>query len=125
MPVLYLYQLFSPNSLTHNQFDYQPDQYSLILGNSNLVYTIIRKRQVFHSLANLPVDGGSIGRCLNRKVKKDSPEPMAEESTTETPMEGSKPAQPAEPGTLNATLLDTPGTISTENSIRYLFSNFI
>lgn len=76
------------------------------------MYTIIRKRQVFHSLANLPVDGGSIGRCLNRKVKIDSPEPMPEENLPETPsMEGSKPAQPAEPGTLKATLLETPGEI--------------
>jgi len=102
------------NPIISGGFDWQAtvmsDQYFLISGNSNLVYTIIRKRQVFHSLANLPVDGGSIGRCLNRKVKKDCAEPVAEETPPETPsMEGSKPALPAEPGTLNATLLETPG----------------
>uniref|UniRef100_A0A1I7W882 Ovule protein n=1 Tax=Heterorhabditis bacteriophora TaxID=37862 RepID=A0A1I7W882_HETBA len=28
----------------------------LYLGNSNLIYTVIRKRQVFYQLANLPTD---------------------------------------------------------------------
>lgn len=33
------------------------------------------------------------------------------ESVAETPMEGSRPAQPAEPGTLNPTLAETPGNL--------------
>lgn len=33
-------------------------------GNSNLVYTIIRKRAVFHNLANLPHEHGAIARSL-------------------------------------------------------------
>lgn len=41
--------------------------YLLIAGNSNLVYTIIRKRAVFHSLANMATDPGSINRSLMRK----------------------------------------------------------
>ena len=40
--VFFLLEMF--NNIIQYQFD----------GNSNLVYTIIRKRQVFHSLANLP-----------------------------------------------------------------------
>ncbi|XKL68494.1 hypothetical protein PGB90_003985 [Kerria lacca] len=78
--------------------------------NSNLVYTIIRKRQVFHSLANLPLDGYAINKCLNRKIKKSSSESATEINVSDTPiMEGSKPAQPAEPGTLKVTLMETPG----------------
>lgn len=81
-----------------------------IIGNSNLVYTIIRKRQVFHSLANLPLDGYAINKCLNRKIKKSSSESATEINVSDTPiMEGSKPAQPAEPGTLKVTLMETPG----------------
>ena len=34
-------------------------------GNANLIYTIIRKRTVFHNLANLPTDHCSIQRSLN------------------------------------------------------------
>uniref|UniRef100_A0A0A9Z9P0 Protein HID1 n=2 Tax=Lygus hesperus TaxID=30085 RepID=A0A0A9Z9P0_LYGHE len=43
--VFFLLEIF--NNIIQYQFD----------GNSNLVYTIIRKRQVFHSLASLPSDG--------------------------------------------------------------------
>ncbi|XP_052869475.1 protein HID1 isoform X1 [Anopheles cruzii] len=54
--VFFLLEIF--NNIIQYQFD----------GNSNLVYTIIRKRQVFHALANLPTDAGGIARCLsNRK----------------------------------------------------------
>lgn len=37
------------------------------------------------------------------------PSSKSTENVNETAMEGSHPAQPAEPGTLKATLLDTPG----------------
>uniref|UniRef100_A0A182WES2 Protein HID1 n=1 Tax=Anopheles minimus TaxID=112268 RepID=A0A182WES2_9DIPT len=54
--VFFLLEIF--NNIIQYQFD----------GNSNLVYTIIRKRQVFHALANLPTDAAGIARCLsNRK----------------------------------------------------------
>ena len=39
-------------------------------GNCNLVYTIIRKRQVFHQLANLPTDHSSIAKALTKRGKK-------------------------------------------------------
>lgn len=144
--VFFLLEIF--NNIIQYQFD----------GNSNLVYTIIRKRQVFHALANLPTDAGGIARCMsNRKggklnnsshggaregVRKeqinevlpstanvgheseeditvrtgqlalDDIQPSDEEDSrseiVEESMEGSRPALPAEPGTLKVTLLETP-----------------
>lgn len=110
------------------------DRFFSIIGNSNLVYTIIRKRHVFHALANLPTDYHGISKCLNnrkgirtqsrivapppeeRSERTPSPEGEVESSDGETKseiiensMEGSKPALPAEPGTLKVSLLDTPG----------------
>lgn len=123
------------------------------IGNSNLVYTIIRKRHVFHALANLPSDVQGISKCLNNRkigiapqqpvhrvktpqptsptvekktfsedestiiVKSPLPEPEVVNGSTledkgdvdvEESMEGSRPALPAEPGTLKASLLETP-----------------
>lgn len=80
----------------------------MVTGNSNLVYTIIRKRQVFHSLANLPCDYGSITKSLNKRSKRHLVTSTSHENMPETIMEGSHPALPAEPGTLKATLPDTP-----------------
>lgn len=124
-------------------------------GNANLVYTIIRKRHVFHALANLPSDIHGISKCLNNRksgqniriasnvvstsrkkvldfdqssVDNDAPVSLESNATTPTPpneedevsdaeikhdlteasMEGSRPALPAEPGTLKVSLLDTP-----------------
>lgn len=137
--VFFLLEIF--NNIIQYQFD----------GNSNLVYTIIRKRQVFHALANIPSDVSSINKCLsNRKISgrlqrttelmrkietDDEPEQEIEEDEeelstesvqkeakvdkevsdedqkseiVEESMEGSRPALPAEPGTLKATLLETP-----------------
>ncbi|GAB0100582.1 HID1 [Sergentomyia squamirostris] len=119
--VFFLLEIF--NNIIQYQFD----------GNSNLVYTIIRKRHVFHALANLPSDMTGISRCLSSRkggrrlapaaVVKPPPqtEEVEEEEDVESEednkseniveeesMEGSKPALPAEPGTLKASLLDTP-----------------
>ncbi|CAK1551346.1 unnamed protein product [Leptosia nina] len=74
---------------------------------------IIRKRAVFHNLANLPHEHASIARSLaaatnTRDADKALPRSRSTESVVETAMEGSRPAQPAEPGTLNPTLPDTP-----------------
>ncbi|CAB0019475.1 unnamed protein product [Nesidiocoris tenuis] len=94
--VFFLLEIF--NNIIQYQFD----------GNSNLVYTIIRKRQVFHSLANLPSDRTAIAKSLSRRSgKRHIPSPTPE--SPEIPsMEGSRPALPAEPGTLEASLADTP-----------------
>ncbi|XP_050535376.1 protein HID1 isoform X2 [Daktulosphaira vitifoliae] len=99
--VFFLLEIF--NNIIQYQFD----------GNSNLVYTIIRKRQVFHSLANLPSDYNTIVKSMTKKSKKNlqaitPPNLMVYELPS---MEGSTPALPAEPGTLNATLPDTPGVM--------------
>ncbi|THD25421.1 Protein HID1 [Fasciola hepatica] len=50
----------------NNMIQYQFD------GNSNLVYTLIRKRQVFYHLASLPTDRSSIRRALNNKRTSDT-----------------------------------------------------
>ncbi|XP_028968759.1 protein HID1 [Galendromus occidentalis] len=50
--VFFLLEIF--NNIIQYQFD----------GNSNLVYTIIRKRNIFHLLANLPTDGGTIQKSV-------------------------------------------------------------
>lgn len=163
--VFFLLEIF--NNIIQYQFD----------GNSNLVYTIIRKRHVFHALANLPADLHGISKCLNTRkgvrpasrivssaaaaapkpVVTPPPSPIAAAAATtpvKTPtdppttgdliavtaapsldqcdisgvtsdasdcdtksdigdasMEGSTPAQPAEPGTLKVSLLDTPGIV--------------
>lgn len=85
-------------------------QLLLVAGNSNLVYAIIRKRNVFHQLANLPTDPTAIQKALQRKKK--SAEPISRTNSQEgMSMEGSRPAAPAEPGTLKASLIATPGMV--------------
>jgi hypothetical protein len=54
--VFFLLEIF--NNIIQYQFD----------GNSNLIYTIIRKRNIFHSLANLPTDFCTIQKSLNKKT---------------------------------------------------------
>lgn len=151
--VFFLLEIF--NNIIQYQFD----------GNSNLVYTIIRKRQVFHSLANIPSEMNAINKCLNSrkisgrfqrnaelikkpesdeddddledeleddlsgaeavKIKSDLPvlkaigdetevtdEDEKKSDLLEESMLGSRPALPAEPGTLKATLLETPGKLN-------------
>ncbi|EDW74400.1 uncharacterized protein Dwil_GK21409 [Drosophila willistoni] len=156
--VFFLLEIF--NNIIQYQFD----------GNSNLVYTIIRKRHVFHAMANLPTDMAGIAKCLSgrktggkfnlprvpqRKLAASNsyssqelpsaqvPDEYAEEDDQEeqeeddfegedeeakaeedfeskTDIDRVTPqlpvaavevptAQPAEPGTLKTSLLDTPG----------------
>lgn len=147
------FNLVSMNSIvTPYVEDFTSKNFLIILGNANLVYTIIRKRHVFHALANLPSDIQGISKCLNnRKLGivcnqsvnriKSSPSPtsptlerleynddppivapkalpvteeeedppnLENRSDIEESMEGSRPALPAEPGTLKASLLETP-----------------
>ncbi|XP_005913863.1 protein HID1b isoform X1 [Haplochromis burtoni] len=84
------------NNIIQYQFD----------GNFNLVYAIIRKRNVFHQLANLPSDTTSIQRALQKKKRTGISRTNSVENES---MEGSRPAVPAEPGTLKASLEATPG----------------
>ena len=92
------------NNLVQYQFD----------GNSHLAYTMIRKRNVFHQLANLPTDCSTIQQTVSKKSKKQSllrsPSVGGEEGEgEERVMEGAQPALPAQPGTLAASLLAVPG----------------
>ncbi|CAG0889599.1 unnamed protein product [Darwinula stevensoni] len=103
--IFFLLEIF--NNIIQYQFD----------GNSNLVYTLIRKRAVFHQLANLATDSSSIQKSLNKRTTKEKKRSNSSSSVQSNPasllespsMEGSRPAMPAEPGTLKATLAATPG----------------
>ncbi|XP_043211845.1 protein HID1-like [Amphibalanus amphitrite] len=92
--VFFLLEIF--NNIIQYQFD----------GNSNLVYTIIRKRQVFHNLANLPTDHGTIDKSLSKRSKA--------EAVRQPSLDGSSRALAgaaaglAEQGALKATLAATP-----------------
>ena len=71
------------------------------------MYTIIRKRTIFHQLANLATDHASIAKALTKRSRKSV---QSASGGDELPsMEGSVPASEAEPGTLKATLAATPG----------------
>ena len=75
--VFFLLEIF--NNIIQYQFD----------GNSNLIYTIIRKRHIFHSLANLPTDYGSIQRSLNLAAKAVNLPPNSANSSLVTGGSGS------------------------------------
>ena len=96
-------------SFSHLQYLYKTTSIlrSCGVGNSNLVYTIIRKRTIFHQLANLATDHSSIAKALTKRSRKSV---QSSSGVDELPsMEGSVPASEAEPGTLQATLAATPG----------------
>jgi hypothetical protein len=105
------------NNIIQYQFD----------GNSNLVYTIIRKRNLFFNLLNLPIDQTTIDGLVTKKTNgKKTDEKVRNDSTrnTEARMEGALPAKEAEPGTLKATLAETPSILKmTEKSVSALSSN--
>jgi hypothetical protein len=72
--VFFLLEVF--NNIIQYQFD----------GNSNLIYTIIRKRQVFYQLANLNTDASSIANNLkNRRGKQGTAATEAAEKTPQSP----------------------------------------
>lgn len=77
---------------------------SYIKGNANLVYTIIRKRQVFYQLANLSSDSAFIQQALKNRKNKPPAEPI--EKVPESP----KPVLKEENDTiqLQSTLAATP-----------------
>ncbi|XP_013077027.2 protein HID1-like [Biomphalaria glabrata] len=92
--VFFLLEVF--NNIIQYQFD----------GNANLVYTIIRKRNVFHQLANLPIDHSAIAKAMTKRGKKFAAPPQ--DTHDPQTMEGAQPALEAEPGTLKVTLAATP-----------------
>ncbi|XP_068455413.1 protein HID1b [Clinocottus analis] len=93
--VFFLLEVF--NNIIQYQFD----------GNCNLVYAVIRKRNVFHQLANLPADAASVQKALQRRKKSSA---TRSDSTETEAAEGTGPsAPPTEPGTLKTSLEATPG----------------
>lgn len=114
--VFFLLEIF--NNIIQYQFD----------GNSNLVYTVIRKRHVFHALANLPTEQGTIERSLSRRSRgggggggggNGGPVPNVPTTPSEEqPNVPSTPSDPSEPKAgaeeaapavgLNASLAATP-----------------
>uniref|UniRef100_A0A8C7WJU2 HID1 domain containing b n=1 Tax=Oncorhynchus mykiss TaxID=8022 RepID=A0A8C7WJU2_ONCMY len=93
--IFFLLEVF--NNLIQYQFD----------GNCNLVYTLIRKRNIFHQLANLTSDPVTIHKAL--EMKKTTLARISRTNSQESiSMDGSRPAVPAEPGTLKASLVAIP-----------------
>lgn len=92
--VFFLLEVF--NNIIQYQFD----------GNANLVYTIIRKRNVFHQLANIPIDHSAIAKAMTKRGKKFAAPPQ--DTRDPQTMEGALPALEAEPGTLKVSLAATP-----------------
>uniref|UniRef100_A0A8C6WL31 HID1 domain containing b n=1 Tax=Neogobius melanostomus TaxID=47308 RepID=A0A8C6WL31_9GOBI len=86
------------NNIIQYQFD----------GNSKLVYSIIRKRTIFHQLANLPCDAVSINNAL-QKMKKKRPELSRTSSTDTQSSDVFKQDVPPEQGTFKASLEAMPG----------------
>ncbi|KAM6951683.1 protein HID1b [Aplochiton taeniatus] len=93
--VFFLLEVF--NNIIQYQFD----------GNFNLVYAIIRKRNQFYQLVNLPSDIVSIQKALQKK-KKSSAGISCRNSAETASMDGSRPAFSAEPGTIKTSLAATP-----------------
>uniref|UniRef100_A0A7E4VQW4 Protein HID1 n=1 Tax=Panagrellus redivivus TaxID=6233 RepID=A0A7E4VQW4_PANRE len=80
--VFFLLEVF--NNIIQYQFD----------GNSNLIYTIIRKRQVFYQLANLNTDATSIFNSLKNRRGKQST--AAADAALKTPQSPTIPTPPVE-----------------------------
>uniref|UniRef100_A0A673GVD1 HID1 domain containing b n=1 Tax=Sinocyclocheilus rhinocerous TaxID=307959 RepID=A0A673GVD1_9TELE len=98
--VFFLLEVF--NNIIQYQFD----------GNFNLVYGIIRKRNLFHQLANMPTDVSSIQKALQRKSRSNSTH-NAVFMETNNPCntacsEGPYKTAPVQTGTLNASLKAMP-----------------
>uniref|UniRef100_A0A672QKP5 Protein HID1-like n=1 Tax=Sinocyclocheilus grahami TaxID=75366 RepID=A0A672QKP5_SINGR len=98
--VFFLLEVF--NNIIQYQFD----------GNFNLVYGIIRKRNLFHQLANLPTDVISIQKALQKKSRSNNTH-NAVFTETSNPYntacsEGPYKTTPVQTGTLNASLKDMP-----------------
>ncbi|KJH52327.1 hypothetical protein DICVIV_01529 [Dictyocaulus viviparus] len=92
--VFFLLEVF--NNIIQYQFD----------GNSNLIYTIIRKRQVFYQLANLPTDSVSISKSLSGRKGK------AREEIIDQIKSATAPATPEMPSGTTAGLAATPQVTS-------------
>lgn len=113
---------FYPKTWFHEAFVFT---YLLKSGNFNLVYSIIRKRNLFHQLANLPTDINSIQKALQKKSRSNSTH-NAVFMETNNPYntacsEGPYKTTPVQTGTLNASLKAMPRTQPTSSYTVALF----
>lgn len=103
------YLVFFLLEILNNMIQYQFD------GNCNLVYTIIRKRQIFFNLLNLPTDTDTIDQIYDKQMVKNKEKFKNDFSKS---MEGAIPAKEAEPGTLKTSLAETPSVLNmTEKTV--------
>lgn len=77
-----------------------------LTGNSNLVYAIIRKRSVFHQLANLPSDTASIQKALQKKRRSGI---SRSNSIASEALDNSRAPAASESRLFKASLEATPG----------------
>ncbi|TMS36477.1 hypothetical protein L596_003632 [Steinernema carpocapsae] len=101
--VFFLLEVF--NNIIQYQFD----------GNSNLIYTIIRKRQVFYQLTNLSTDSSSIAKSLSGRKTKSALTEVSEQLKASTSAAASPVTSPTTSmvgelttPTVNPTLAATP-----------------
>ncbi|XP_074598309.1 protein HID1 isoform X2 [Brevipalpus obovatus] len=96
--VFFLLEVF--NNIIQYQFD----------GNSNLVYTIIRKRNIFHNLANLATDHVAIQKSLSKHSisSKDSAKKPRKLRLTPSVSNSSITSAPQSPTSPPASPLDSP-----------------
>lgn len=94
--VFFLLEVF--NNIIQYQFD----------GNFNLVYSIIRKRSLFHQLANLSTDIISIQKALQKRSRSNNHAEL-NNPLNMTTSEGAFKTTPVQTGTLNASLKAMPG----------------
>ncbi|CCD72276.1 Protein HID1 [Caenorhabditis elegans] len=98
--------VFSLLEVFNNVIQYQFD------GNSNLIYTIIRKRNVFYQLSNLSTDAASIAKTLSgRKSKSANRDEMVDQ--LKSPTSTAPPEIPA----ADAPAAQTLGGVSTTTGL--------
>ena len=83
--VFFLLEIF--NNIIQYQFD----------GNSNLIYTIIRKRNIFHALANLPTDNSTIQKSITKQTNGRKPKTLSFSSSISSSNLATSPASPTSP----------------------------
>lgn len=103
--VFFLLEVF--NNIIQYQFD----------GNSNLVYTIIRKRTIFHNLANLATDYGTIQKSLSKQGSTRRPRKLNLSSSMSTSSVSSELQSPGAKSAPTSPLSDETHATSTPSPL--------
>lgn len=106
------YLVFFLLEILNNIIQYQFD------GNCNLVYTIIRKRNIFFNLLNLPSEQEQLDQIFGKQTTK-----IKDKEPNIKSMDGSIPAKEAEPGTLKTTLAETPSVLNMTEKTQPIATN--